>query len=48
MNADSQNELIVGSDDFEIRIFQNEEVIAETTETDRVLGVCQLRGSKFG
>ena len=30
-------EVLVGSEDYEIRIYQNEEVISETTETERVI-----------
>jgi Bardet-Biedl syndrome 2 protein len=36
INGDGLNELIVGSDDYEIRFFQNEEMIAEQTEADKI------------
>jgi Bardet-Biedl syndrome 2 protein len=36
VDGDGQSELLVGSDDFEIKIYQNEEVISQTSETDRV------------
>jgi Bardet-Biedl syndrome 2 protein len=35
----------VGSEDYEIRVFQNEEVISELTETDKVVGLCPLKGA---
>ena len=37
--ADAQ----VGSDDYEIRIFQREEVVSEATETDRVTALTPIR-----
>ena len=36
VDGDGVSELIVGSDDFEIKIYQNEEVISQTSETDSV------------
>ena len=45
---DGINELLVGSDDFEIRVFQDEEVISETTETARITGLCPLHKATFG
>lgn len=36
INSDGLNELIVGSDDYEIRFFQNEELISEQTEADKI------------
>ena len=48
VDEDGQHEILVGSEDYEIRIFQNEEVISETTETERVTGLCTLRGTKYG
>ena len=33
----------VGSDDYEIRIFQREEVVSEATETDRVIALTPIR-----
>ncbi len=38
INEDGQNELLVGSEDFEIRTFANEEIVAEVTESDRSEG----------
>mmetsp|Transcript_51970 Transcript_51970/g.86425 ORF Transcript_51970/g.86425 Transcript_51970/m.86425 type:complete len:704 (+) Transcript_51970:55-2166(+) len=48
VDEDGQNELLVGSDDFEMRIFQNEEVIAEIAETDRVILLAKIRGTRYG
>ena len=48
VDEDGQNELLVGSEDYEIRIFQDEEVLSETTETDKVVGLCPLRGTVYG
>jgi Bardet-Biedl syndrome 2 protein len=48
VDEDGQNELLVGSEDFEIRVFSNEEVVSETTETDKVTGLCPLRGTVYG
>eukprot|EP01006_Ploeotia_vitrea_P021632 TRINITY_DN54054_c0_g1_i1.p1 TRINITY_DN54054_c0_g1~~TRINITY_DN54054_c0_g1_i1.p1 ORF type:complete len:720 (-),score=84.74 TRINITY_DN54054_c0_g1_i1:1591-3750(-) len=48
IDEDGQNELLVGSEDYEIRIFQNEEVISETTETDKLLSLCPLQKMRFG
>jgi|Transcript_82697 Bardet-Biedl syndrome 2 protein len=48
IDEDQQNELLVGSEDYEIRIFQNEEVISETTETGKLLALSPLFGTRFG
>jgi Bardet-Biedl syndrome 2 protein len=48
VDEDGQHELLVGSEDYEIRIFQNEEVLSENTETDKVVGLCPLRGTVYG
>lgn len=48
VDEDGKNELLVGSEDYEIRIFQNEEVVSENTETDKVVGLCPLRGTVYG
>jgi Bardet-Biedl syndrome 2 protein len=39
--------LLVGSDDFEIRIFKNEEMVAEITEADKVTVLHHVSGSRF-
>lgn len=33
-NYDSRNELIVGSEDFDIRVFKDDEIISEMSETE--------------
>eukprot|EP01012_Entosiphon_sulcatum_P024785 TRINITY_DN3001_c0_g1_i1.p1 TRINITY_DN3001_c0_g1~~TRINITY_DN3001_c0_g1_i1.p1 ORF type:complete len:716 (+),score=211.22 TRINITY_DN3001_c0_g1_i1:102-2249(+) len=48
IDEDQQNELLVGSEDNEIRIFQNESVISETTETDKVISLSPLQSTRFG
>lgn len=48
VDEDGDLELLVGSDDFEIRVFQKEEVISETTETDRIVALCPMRRHTFG
>eukprot|EP00995_Heteronema_vittatum_P005401 NODE_184_length_1699_cov_201.142424_g21_i1.p1 GENE.NODE_184_length_1699_cov_201.142424_g21_i1~~NODE_184_length_1699_cov_201.142424_g21_i1.p1 ORF type:complete len:497 (+),score=117.79 NODE_184_length_1699_cov_201.142424_g21_i1:25-1491(+) len=48
IDEDQLNELLVGSEDYEIRIFQNEEVISETTETDKLLALSPLYSTRFG
>ena len=40
-------ELLVGSKDSEIRIFQKEQVIEEVVEVDEVTGLCPIYGSRF-
>lgn len=33
-NSDNQNELVVGSEDFDIRVFKDDEIICEMSETE--------------
>eukprot|EP01041_Mallomonas_annulata_P010049 gene10049-20934_t len=47
VDGDGMNELIVGSDDFEIRFYKNENLITEITEADKVIHLHSLRQSKF-
>lgn len=47
INGDGLNELIVGSEDFEIRSFRNEELISEQTEADKIIDLKQVEGKKF-
>lgn len=42
------SQLVVGSDDFDIRVFKNEEILAEMTETDAVTALCPMLGTRFG
>ncbi|GFG30618.1 hypothetical protein Cfor_05179 [Coptotermes formosanus] len=45
---DGENELIVGSEDFEIRVFKEDNIINEQTETETVTTLAALGSSKFG
>ena len=47
VDGDGLNELLVGSQDYEIRVFQNEEVKAEITEADKVSFLWPIQGKKF-
>ena len=42
-NKNGRNELIVGSEDFEIRVFSNDEIITEITETDAVTNLAAVQ-----
>ncbi|KAG1682561.1 Bardet-Biedl syndrome 2 [Nymphon striatum] len=46
-NGDGKNELIVGSEDFDIRVFQDDEMIGEMSETEAVVGVSDISGGRF-
>lgn len=46
--GNSQNELIVGSEDYDIRVFREDEIIAEMTETEAITCLCPMESSKFG
>jgi hypothetical protein len=39
--------LIVGSDDFDLRVFKNDEIIDETSESDAIVALCAIEGNKF-
>lgn len=41
-------QLIVGSEDYDIRVFRNDVIIAEMTETEAVTGLCKVMGQHFG
>ncbi|RDD37377.1 Bardet-Biedl syndrome 2 protein-like protein [Trichoplax sp. H2] len=45
---DNEQELIVGSDDYDIRVFKKDELVSEMTETEAVTCLCPMSGSKFG
>lgn len=47
VDSDGKCELIVGSDDFEIRFFRGEELMSELTESDRVTFLQPVTGPKF-
>jgi uncharacterized membrane-anchored protein YhcB (DUF1043 family) len=48
VDSDGRMEMLVGSDDFEIRIFRDEEIVSEVTETAAVVGLSALRGARYG
>eukprot|EP01112_Ceratiomyxa_fruticulosa_P008405 TRINITY_DN2178_c0_g3_i1.p1 TRINITY_DN2178_c0_g3~~TRINITY_DN2178_c0_g3_i1.p1 ORF type:complete len:691 (+),score=149.61 TRINITY_DN2178_c0_g3_i1:135-2207(+) len=48
VDGDSESELLVGSEDYEIRFFKGEEVLSELTETDRVTALCNIQSPKYG
>jgi Bardet-Biedl syndrome 2 protein len=41
-NSDGHMELIVGSDDFEIRVYRDDDVLDEITETEKVVALCSM------
>jgi Bardet-Biedl syndrome 2 protein len=41
-------QLIVGSEDFDIRVFKEDNIISEQTETEAVTALTAFRGNKFG
>ncbi|VDK75096.1 unnamed protein product [Litomosoides sigmodontis] len=47
IDNDGINELIVGSENFDIRIFKNDLLLYEITETDAVTGLCDLGDGIF-
>ncbi|KAK7799011.1 hypothetical protein U0070_025962 [Myodes glareolus] len=47
-DGDGKTELLVGSEDFDIRIFKEDEIVAEMTETEIVTSLCPMYGSRFG
>ncbi|CAC5425613.1 BBS2 [Mytilus coruscus] len=47
-NAQGQNQLVVGSEDFDIRVFREDEIIAEMTETEAITSLCPMMDSRFG
>jgi len=48
VEGDGLNELIVGSEDCEIRIFQDESVISEITESDSIAQLTNMQQYKYG
>lgn len=47
IDQDGDNELIVGSDDFELRVFKQDALIHEVTETEAITSLVPLRDHKF-
>uniref|UniRef100_A0A8C2B4A3 BBSome complex member BBS2 n=1 Tax=Cyprinus carpio TaxID=7962 RepID=A0A8C2B4A3_CYPCA len=46
--ADGKNELLVGSEDFDIRVFREDELVTEMAENETVTSLCHMHGSRFG
>merc|ERR1719494_137239 len=47
-DEDGALELLVGSEDFDIRVFKDDEIISEMTETEAVTSLYPLYGSRYG
>lgn len=47
-NNNGRKELIVGSEDFEIRIFAQDEILTEITETEAVTSLVPIQEGRFG
>lgn len=39
--------MVVGSDDFDIRIFKGDQIIGETSETDAISAIAPMHGNVF-
>ena len=46
--ANGNKRLVVGSEDFEIRIFAEDEILAEITETEAVTALTPVEEGRFG
>ncbi|BES93022.1 Bardet-Biedl syndrome 2 protein homolog [Nesidiocoris tenuis] len=46
-DRDGQNELVVGSDDFDVRIFKEDALVHETSETEAITALVALKDNKF-
>ncbi|KAM9607566.1 BBSome complex member BBS2 isoform 1-T1 [Trichechus inunguis] len=47
-DGDGKKELLVGSEDFDIRVFKEDEIVAEMTETEIITSLCPMYGNRFG
>ncbi|XP_075432983.1 BBSome complex member BBS2 isoform X1 [Ascaphus truei] len=47
-DGDGKKELLVGSEDFDIRVFKEDEIVAEMTETETITALCPMYASRFG
>lgn len=47
-DGDGKKELLVGSEDFDIRVFKEDEIVAEMSETEIITSLCPMYGSRFG
>ena len=45
-NKNGKNELVVGSEDFEIRVFADDEIITEITETESVTNLTAVQDGR--
>ncbi|CAG9466876.1 unnamed protein product [Pedinophyceae sp. YPF-701] len=48
VDGDGYNEILVGSEDFQVRVFQHEECLLETTETDAVTDLTPIHSQRYG
>ncbi|KAL2093165.1 hypothetical protein ACEWY4_010477 [Coilia grayii] len=46
--GDGKNELLVGSEDFDIRVFKEDELVSEMAENETVTSLCHMHDSRFG
>uniref|UniRef100_A0A4W4H8M2 Bardet-Biedl syndrome 2 protein homolog n=1 Tax=Electrophorus electricus TaxID=8005 RepID=A0A4W4H8M2_ELEEL len=46
--GDGKNELLVGSEDFDIRVFREDELVCEMAENETVTSLCHIHSSRFG
>ncbi|XP_067905808.1 Bardet-Biedl syndrome 2 protein homolog isoform X2 [Heterodontus francisci] len=47
-DGDGKKELLAGSEDFDIRVFKEDEITAEMSETETITALCHMNGSRFG
>ncbi|XP_068811496.1 Bardet-Biedl syndrome 2 protein isoform X1 [Struthio camelus] len=47
-DGDGKTELLVGSEDFDIRVFKEDEIVAEMSETETITALSPMYGSRFG
>jgi Bardet-Biedl syndrome 2 protein len=48
VTGQGRDELIVGSDDFEIKAFQQEDIVFELMETSKIVALCPIQKQLFG
>uniref|UniRef100_A0A3P8X637 Bardet-Biedl syndrome 2 protein homolog n=1 Tax=Cynoglossus semilaevis TaxID=244447 RepID=A0A3P8X637_CYNSE len=46
--GDGKNELLVGSEDFDIRVFKEDELVSEMSENETVTALCHMHDCRFG
>lgn len=47
-NCDGQLNLLVGSEDYDIRIFEGDEMTSELSEDDAITSLCSLGRGRYG